>query len=152
MVRGQYLNSFTNGQLKSPYLFGEKNMNCYNCGKEINIQDRFCYHCGASQPAHTTLNEEEQNTQNATTKRTSSSISFNALWYATIGFILLQVSPIVSLIISCFGLKNAKDKDCTQDKLLGKVLNITLICVSILYLILTVVQTSIALLNGTSII
>ncbi len=129
-------------------------MNCYNCGKEINNNDRFCYHCGASQPPRTTLFEDDSipNQTTETSQKNSSTISFNALWYATIGFILLQVSPIVSLIISCFGLANAKNKDCTEDKFLGKVLNITLICVSILYIIITIIQIVIALINNAPLI
>lgn len=124
-------------------------MNCYNCGKEINDYDKFCYHCGAGQQASKPNSGTDSKTETDSKIANSAAISFNTLWFASISFILLTISPVVSLIISCFGLSYAKNKACI-DKILGKVLNITLICICVLNILLMIVQIFFALKDGAS--
>ena len=122
-------------------------MYCSNCGNLINNDDKFCPHCGKQQEQafssnsffDTNFNQsksqpEDLNTTNPNPASTNryNSLYYNGLFYSAISFILLSFSPIVSLIISCLGLRYSEKNPNYEDKLISKILNTTLVVISII--------------------
>ncbi len=122
-------------------------MFCTNCGNFINKDDKFCPYCGKQQETAFSNNsffnnktQSESQTENQDTtsiNQTSTdrynSLYYNGLFYSAISFMLLSFSPIVSLIISCLGLRYSKKNPNYEDKLISKILNTTLVIISIIW-------------------
>lgn len=122
-------------------------MFCTNCGNSIDRDDKFCPYCGKKQDSNYSRNsfftddsnQNEQNldnsrktTNNSTTRGLYNSLYYNGLFYSAISFLVLTFSPVVSLIVSCLGLRYLKKNPNYEDKLISKILNITLIVISLI--------------------
>ena len=112
-------------------------MFCTNCGNKLNENDKFCIICGKAVPLSNTT-EQADTVNNDTTEVKENLTKFlqSGLIISLVAFILCTVSPIVSLIVSSFGLVSAKKQNPQDgDKLISIVANSIVIGISILLIV-----------------
>ena len=116
-------------------------MFCTNCGNKLNENDKFCNICGkAVALSNSAEHTDTVNNDTAEVKENANKFMQNGLIFSLIGYILCTVSPIVSLIISSFGLVSAKKlNDDDDDKLISIVANSIVIGISILLIVKNVI-------------
>lgn len=112
-------------------------MFCTNCGNKLNENDKFCIICGKAVPLSNS-DEQADTVNNDTTEVKENLTKFlrSGLIFSLVAFILCTVSPIVSLIVSSFGLVSAKKQNPQDgDKLISIVANSIVIGISILLIV-----------------
>ena len=116
-------------------------MFCTNCGNKLNENDKFCNICGkAVALSNSAEHTDTVNNDTAEVKENANKFMQNGLIFSLISDILCTVSPIVSLIISSFGLVSAKKlNDDDDDKLISIVANSIVIGISILLIVKNVI-------------
>lgn len=121
-------------------------MYCTNCGNLINDSDVFCPYCGKKQ-----LSDEHANNSGTTCtaetvcNKENSHFHYNGIFYSALSFAFISLSPIVSLIIACFGLSYTEKNPEYEDRLLSKILNTTLVAISIFAVAFSVIKLALSI-------
>jgi hypothetical protein len=117
-------------------------MKCNYCGNEIPTNERQCPHCKAlvldfEENALTNTNETHK-TETAPPQEKPS----NGLTLGIIALLFTYFSPIVSIILACFGLSESKKtQELTKDAKISKAINTIALIIALIIIVTTIIKT-----------
>ncbi len=116
-------------------------MKCNYCGNEIPTNEKQCPHCKAL-----VLDFEEStisSTNNIQNKSTSTQEQQgNGLTLGIIALLFTYFSPIVSIILACFGLSESKKiQEASKDDKISRAINTLALVIALIIIVNTIIKT-----------